>query len=129
MKHLSILGLPFLSGCGISRGLDGIFNSSTSPTDKVLETVVDSSESLTVFSAVGGLCLISGMILMIISRGQMGHRPIVGGILLVLLNYVIARYADWIFIPVIIATGCISAAWGWTIIRDLYKEKKHGGNI
>jgi len=48
------------------------------------------------------------------------------GILLILLNYVIARYADWIFIPVIIATGCISAAWGWNIVVNIYKEQRNG---
>ena len=129
MKYLTLLLFSILSGCGGGRVIGGFFDPKVSPTEKAIETIMDSSETLTVFSAIGGLCIISGMILLVISRGHAGWRPIIGGILLVLLNYVISRYADWIFIPVIIATGCISAAWGWTIIRDLYKEKQNDGTI
>ena len=98
---------------------------SPSPTDKVMEAVVDTKETLTVLSAVGGFCLLAGMVLLVVSRGTMGWRPVIGGILLVLLNYVIAEYADWIFIPMLIATGCVSAAWGWNIILSIYKERKN----
>ena len=129
MKYLTLLLFSILSGCGVGRVIGGFFAPKASPTEKILETVVDSTETLTVFSAIGGLCIVSGMILLVISRGSAGWRPIIGGVLLVLLNYVISRYADWIFIPVLIATGCISAAWGWTIIRDLYKEKQNDGTI
>ena len=125
MKYLITASLPLLlSGCGVGRMVDNIF-SPPSTTEKAIDTVMESSETLTVLSAVGGLCLLSGMALLVLSRGTMGWRPIIGGVLLVLLNYVIARYADWIFIPVILATGCISAAWGWNTILDIFKEKKH----
>ena len=114
-----------LYGCGTMKALTGWGHPSQA--DKVIEAVAESKESLTVFSAVGGLCLMAGMALLVISKGTMGWRPIIGGIVLVLLNYMILEYADWIFIPVIIATGCISAAWGWKIFLSIInKEYKHG---
>ena len=96
--------------------------SESSPTDKVLETITESQETLTILSGVGGLCLLAGMALLVISKGTTGWRPLIGGVLLILLNYMVARYADWIFIPVIIATGCISAAWGWRVILSIKRN-------
>lgn len=99
--------------------------SESSPTDKVLETITESQETLTILSGVGGLCLLAGMALLVISKGTTGWRPLIGGVLLILLNYMVARYADWIFIPVIIATGCISATWGWRVILSIKKERNN----
>jgi hypothetical protein len=67
--------------------------------------------------------------LLVLSKGTRGWRPVIGGVLLVVLNFVISEYANWIFVPMLIATGCISAAWGWHIICGIYKEKKNGRNI
>jgi hypothetical protein len=64
-----------------------------------------------------------------LSKGTRGWRPVIGGVLLVVLNFVISEYANWIFVPMLIATGCISAAWGWQIVCGIYKEKKNGRNI
>lgn len=121
-KYLLFLPILFTIGCS---ALKSVGWGSPSPTDKVMEAVVDTKETLTVLSAVGGFCLLAGMVLLVVSRGTMGWRPVIGGILLVLLNYVIAEYADWIFIPMLIATGCVSAAWGWNIILSIYKERKN----
>ena len=83
-------------------------------------------ENLSLLSAIGGLCLVAGMALLVISRGTMGWRPVIGGIILITVNYLIALYADWLFIPVLIVTGAISLAWGWKIIRHIIKGKKDG---
>lgn len=59
----------------------------------------------------------------------MGWRPIIGGVILVVLNYAIAEFATWIFLPVLLGTGAISLAWAWKTIRDILKirkEKSHG---
>ena len=113
-----------LCGCGVMQAVTGW--GQPTPTERVIESIADSKETLTVLSGIGGLCLLAGMALLVVSRGTMGWRPIFGGTALIILNYVIAEYADWIFIPVIIATGCISAAWGWNIVVKLWKkEYKH----
>lgn len=81
-------------------------------------------ENLTILSGIGGFCLLGGLILLTISRGTMGWRPIIGGISLIVLNYVISIYASWIFLPIIGATGAISLVWGWSCIRDIIRIQK-----
>ena len=111
-------------GCGAMQSITGW--GETSSADKAIEAVT-AGETLTVLSGVGGLCLLAGMVLLCLSRGTMGWRPIIGGVSLIVLNYMIASYAHWIFVPVIIATGCISAAWGVKIFLSIVnKEYKHG---
>jgi hypothetical protein len=124
MRYLISLLVVVIGGCGVGQLITGV--SKPSPTDAVIDTITESQETLTVLSGVGGLCLLAGMALLVISRGTMGLRPLVGGVILILLNYMVARYADWIFIPIVIATGCISAAWGWNTILEIYKEKTNG---
>ncbi len=85
-------------------------------------------ENLTILSGIGGLCLLSGFVLLTISRGIMGWRPIIGGVALIILNYIISVYASWIFLPIIGATGAISLAWGYSNIRDILKLKKEKVN-
>ena len=71
---------------------------------------------------IGGICTLFGMALLVITGGRMGLRPIIGGIIFVVINYALAMYASWIFLPVVIATGAISLAWGgkiiWKIVND-----------
>ena len=124
---MPLLTCGTLGGCGVVQSITGW--GQITPTERAIETVMDSGETLTVLSAIGGLCLLSGMVLLCLSRGTMGWRPIIGGVVLIVLNYMIASYADWIFIPVIIATGCISAAWGWSVVKSIWnKEYKHECN-
>ena len=70
----------------------------------------------------GGICTLSGMALLVITGGRMGWKPIIGGIIFIVINYALARYASWIFLPVVIATGAISLAWAgkivWRIVND-----------
>ena len=85
-------------------------------------------DNLTILSGIGGICLLGGMVLVTISRGAMGFRPIIGGLLLIVLNYIISVYASWIFLPIIGATGAISIAWGWKCVVDILRIKKEKRN-
>ena len=70
----------------------------------------------------GGICTLSGMALLVITGGRMGWKPVIGGIIFIVINYALARYASWIFLPVVIATAAISLAWAgkivWKIVND-----------
>lgn len=111
-----------------------MFPTAPSTTHSVVNSISDveritAIENLTILSGIGGLCLLSGMILLTISRGILGWRPIIGGVSLIILNYVISQYASWIFLPLIGATGAISLVWGYKNIRkilEIRKEKKNG---
>ena len=83
-----------------------------------------SSEPLSVLSVVGGLCLLAGMVLLVITRGARGWYPVIGGLILTVLNYVVAKYDDYLFYPLVVFTGCISAAWTYKIVKQILLEKK-----
>ena len=82
------------------------------------------SEPLTVLSMIGGLCLLAGMALLVVTRGTKGWYPVIGGLILVVLNYMVAKYDDLIFYPLVAATGVISAAWTYKTVRQILVEKK-----
>ena len=73
-------------------------------------------------SWLGGICTLCGMALLVLTGGKMGWRPLLGGVVFVVVNYALAMYASWIFLPVVIATGGISLAWAgkivWKIVND-----------
>jgi len=64
------------------------------------------------------------MILLAISRGQRGWYPVVGGVILVILNYMVAKYDDYLFYPLVVFTGMVSAAWTYKIVKQILAEKK-----
>jgi hypothetical protein len=108
--------------------LTGCKTTSFFPTDSGTTTqrLVGAAESepLTVLSVTGGLCLLAGMVLLVITRGTKGWYPSIGGVILVLLNYMVAKYDDWIFIPVVILSGMVSAAWAYRTVVQILSEKK-----
>ena len=97
---------------------------SSGKASNMLGEVRESSETLTVLSGIGGLCLIAGMVLLVITRGQRGWFPVIGGIILVILNYGIARYSHYLFAPALVFTGMISAAWTYKTVKQILLEKK-----
>jgi hypothetical protein len=70
----------------------------------------------------GGVCALGGMALLVLTGGRLGWRPLIGGIIFIVINYALAVYASWFFLPVVIATGAISLAWAgkivWKIVND-----------
>ena len=79
---------------------------------------------LGVLSWVGGIALIGGIAALVITRGSIGTRAVLIGIGLVMLNYAVERYADWIFIPVIVATGMCSFVLAYRTVRSAWFKKK-----
>ena len=76
-------------------------------------------------SWIGGLSILGGIAAMVITRGAMGGRALAVGVALILLNYAVARYAHWIFIPVLVATAAISLTYAYRIVRQaLIKQKE-----
>ena len=110
----------FLTGCKIF--------SPASPTEKWGGVVSSSMDSVgtcgSILGCLGGLCTLCGMALLVITRGQMGWRPLIGGIVFVVINYALAMYSSWFFLPVAIATGAVSLAWAGKIVWNIFKEKK-----
>lgn len=111
-------------GCSSLPSSGSIFGSSTvsgvsGATKGAVNTVVNPAGALSILSVVGGLSTFAGIAALVITKGAMGFRAILGGIGLCLINYAVSMYADWIFIPAIIATGIISLAFGYKTIREM----------
>ena len=81
-------------------------------------------ERLGVLSWVGGISMLAGIAALVITRGAMGARAVLIGCGLVILSFAIERFANWIFIPAIIATGICSFAIAWKTVRSALKQRK-----
>jgi hypothetical protein len=122
MKKLLTPLLVSLILIGCSTTGTGWFPTSTAgviPNEAMSAPVASCSPML---SWLGGICTLCGMAMLMLTGGKLGWRPLIGGILFVIINYALAMYANWIFLPVVIATGAISLAWAgkivWKIVND-----------
>ena len=70
----------------------------------------------------GGICALGGMSLLVLTGGRLGWRPIIGGVIFITINYALATYASWFFLPVVIATGAVSLAWAGKIIYRIIND-------
>lgn len=118
-RSLLISACLVLSGCYTTPTIDNYG-------DKAADAVnhAASGAPLSVLSVSGGLCLLAGMVLLVITRGVKGWYPSIGGVILVLLGYMVAKYDDLIFYPLVILTGMISAAWTYRVVTQILTEKK-----
>ena len=101
----------------VTRGFQGA-------TSEYVGGMAEHTENLSVLSITGGLCLAAGMVLLVVTSGRKGWYPVIGGLLLVVLNYAVARYSDFLFYPLVVCTGMISAAWTYKTVREILLEKK-----
>jgi len=95
-------------------------------TDSISQTVASETNNACspMLGLLGGFCLLGGMVLLVISRGTLGWRPLVGGVVFILINYALAMYAHWFFIPVAISTGVISLAWAVKITLRILRNQQ-----
>jgi len=116
--------LTLLSGCSIMTGCSILPKPTTTQqiTDTIGSVTTQGAGCSSMLSWIGGFCILAGMALLVITRGTMGWRPLIGGIAFVIVNFAIALYANWFFIPVAVCTGAISLAWAgkvvWKIVND-----------
>ena len=68
---------------------------------------------------VSGIATLAGIAALVITRGGMGMRAIVIGVILIVLNFAVANYMSWILVPVLVATGLISLAWSYKTMKEL----------
>ena len=118
MKYVLGIMLSLLVGCQAFPKVGGISGTLTNAV-----TQQDTTQGL-ILSLLGGVCCLGGMVLLVISKGSLGWRPLLGGIGFIVINYALALYAHWFFIPVAIATGISSLAWATKIAWNLWKNKE-----
>ncbi len=93
-------------------------------TTGLLGNAQEATSNLSMLSAIGGLCLIAGMVLLVVSKGQRGWYPVIGGVILIILNYMVAEYAHYLFPVILTFTGTVSAAWTYKTVKQILLEKK-----
>ena len=94
------------------------------PSAANISAVTSEAQPLTVLSGVGGLCVVAGVILLVVTSGRKGWYACIAGIAMVILNYLVAKYDDILFYPLILCTGVISAAWTYKTVKQILQEKK-----
>jgi len=123
-----IKGLAFLAMTGIVSGcsvVDKIFTPPTSHVGKALQTMDSPVATCSpMLGWLGGICTLAGMALLVLTGGRLGWRPVIGGVLFIILNYALAMYASWFFLPVAIATAAISLAWAGKIVYHIITDGK-----
>ena len=123
MKKLIPLLLLSLSGC---TWLIPPQNSSMA--EKATETIANTvdGENFSMLVFLGSVAVIGGIALLVISGGRKGWYPLIIGIGLILLNWLVLYYAHALFIPVVIATGSLTLAFGYKAVESilLYRKRK-----
>jgi hypothetical protein len=109
--------------------LAGCISTPTVPsgiTDSMSQSIIEdaSNPCSPMLGWLGGICCLGGIVLLVVSRGTMGWRPLIGGVCFILVNYALNLYAHWFFIPVAIGTGVISLAWAIKIVLKILKDEK-----
>jgi len=85
----------------------------------VAQEVSSAGRELSMLSWIGGIATLAGIAALVITRGGMGMRAIVIGVILIVLNFAVANYMSWILVPVLVATGLISLAWSYKTMKEL----------
>ncbi len=112
------------SGCSLPNASVSSHGSTISRHANNISDSLSASSSLSVLVYIGGLATLGGIVALVISRGSIGIRAVAIGIGCILLNHAVALYANWIFYPILVATGAVSLAYGWRIIREALQRKQ-----
>ncbi len=117
-----LLPLLFLAGCSSPlRPPANVTHGLLPPGDAHALQAVHSMDML---SWIAALSILGGTAALILTRGAMGLRGVVIGFACVLVNIAVARFANWIFIPILIATGAISLAYAYRIVTQAISKRR-----
>tara|TARA_R110000824_G_scaffold1991_4_gene9721 strand:- start:8984 stop:9370 length:387 start_codon:yes stop_codon:yes gene_type:complete len=112
--------MQFLYGCAFDANKATLSGKAS----QVMNQAVEEPHNLSVLSVTGGLCLLAGMVLLVVTAGRKGWYPSIGGVVLIVLNFVVSKYSDFLFYPLVLFTGMISAAWTYKTVKQILVEKK-----
>ena len=127
MKKLFFaLPILFLAACKGQKIVQLPWSSSeTSPVELITHAVEGGGfEGMKLLSWIGALAVAAGLVLLVITSGKKGWYPIVGGISLILLNWIVCTYAHALFIPVVVATGVLTLAWTYKTTKQILSHRE-----
>jgi len=86
----------------------------------------ESVSNLSILSAVGGICIVAGVIVLLLpgASNLRAFNAILIGIVLILLNIGVREYLPYIYIPFIVGTGILSIAVTYRAVRYVLNWRK-----
>lgn len=86
----------------------------------------ESVSNLSILSAVGGICIVGGVIVLVLpgASNLRAFNAILIGIVLILLNIGVREYLPYIYIPFIVGTGILSIAVTYRAVRYVLNWRK-----
>ena len=87
----------------------------------------ESISNLSILSAVGGVCIVGGVIILVLpgASNLRAMNAILIGIVLILLNVGVQEYLPYIYIPFIVGTGIFSLAVTYRAVRYVLNWRKN----
>ena len=90
------------------------------------EDLKNTFKTLSVLSGIGGISILGGIALLIVTKGAKGYMPIIVGVVLVIINEIINQYFDVVAIYFLVISGIISFAWMVAAARRAFIIRKNG---
>ena len=88
-----------------------------------LPASTQSAQGFEMLPWLGGVAILGGLALLVISGGRKGWYPLLIGIGLILLNWIVLTYAHALFIPVVVATGSLTLAVGYKVATAILNKQ------
>jgi hypothetical protein len=122
MKLISIIiFFSLAAGCGMLQPMPSLGNSL--PSLSSLPDTASSAQGFEMLPWLGGVAILGGLALLVISGGRKGWYPLLIGIGLILLNWIVLTYAHALFIPVVVATGSLTLAVGYKVVAAILNKE------
>lgn len=121
MKSISTIIFFFLSGCDMMQPMPSLGN--PMPSLSSLPDAASSAQGFEMLPWLGGVAILGGLALLVISGGRKGWYPLLIGIGLILLNWIVLTYAHALFIPVVVATGSLTLAIGYKVVTAILDKE------
>lgn len=118
---VSLAFLFWMAGCSWGQTTSSFGSGSWTPNPPTPETP---TSALGVLNWTAGLSMIGGMISMVLTKSTTGIRAVFGGVILIILSFVISAYAALVLIPVGIVLTIVSASWGYLTIARAWRQRQ-----
>ena len=109
-----------ISGCSMFQSTSPFTSQLPMPSTPVTSSAI----GFEMLPWLGGVAVLGGLALLVISSGRKGWYPLLIGIGLILLNWIVLTYAHALFLPVVVTTGALTLAIGYKIIASILIDRR-----
>lgn len=113
-----------MTGCSMFAPSTPPFSGSIGLPSGMPTVGAEGSTGFEILPWLGGVAVLAGIALIVISSGRKGWYPLCIGVGLIVLNWLVLTYAHALFIPVVIATGALTLALGYKVVTSILLHRK-----